>query len=36
MGHVTADANLTEKLQDLLDRADAAMYEQKRMKKLHA
>lgn len=36
MGHVTADAHHLEKLQDLLDRADAAMYEQKRMKKLHA
>lgn len=36
MGHVTADAHRVEKLQDLLDRADAAMYQQKRLKKLHA
>jgi diguanylate cyclase (GGDEF)-like protein len=34
MGHVTADPKRIESLQDLLDRADAAMYERKRLKKL--
>jgi diguanylate cyclase (GGDEF)-like protein len=34
MGHVTADPGRHESLQHLLDRADAAMYEQKRLKKL--
>jgi diguanylate cyclase (GGDEF)-like protein len=34
MGHVMADLRRHEKLQDLLDRADAAMYERKRLKKV--
>jgi diguanylate cyclase (GGDEF)-like protein len=34
MGHVTANLQRLESLEDLLDRADAAMYERKRMKKL--
>jgi diguanylate cyclase (GGDEF)-like protein len=36
MGHVTADLNRNESLENLLDRADAAMYERKRLKKLQA
>jgi diguanylate cyclase (GGDEF)-like protein len=36
MGHVTADLRRDETLQDLLDRADAAMYQRKRTKKLQA
>ena len=36
MGHVTADLRRHEALQDLLDRADAAMYQRKRTKKLQA
>lgn len=36
MGHVTADQGRHETLQDLLDRADAAMYQRKRSKKLQA
>jgi diguanylate cyclase (GGDEF)-like protein len=36
MGYVTADLKRTESLEDLLQRADAAMYERKRMKKLQA
>jgi diguanylate cyclase (GGDEF)-like protein len=35
MGHVTVDPHRIESLDDLLKRADAAMYERKRMKKLH-
>jgi GGDEF domain-containing protein len=35
MGHVTVDPQRTESLEDLLKRADAAMYERKRMKKMH-
>jgi diguanylate cyclase (GGDEF)-like protein len=34
MGHITADLRRHETLQDLLDRADAAMYQRKRTKKL--
>jgi diguanylate cyclase (GGDEF)-like protein len=34
MGHVTADLNRNESLENLLERADAAMYERKRLKKL--
>jgi len=36
MGHVSADPKRRESLQELLDRADAAMYEQKRRKKMQA
>jgi diguanylate cyclase (GGDEF)-like protein len=36
MGHVTADLRMNESLENLLERADAAMYERKRMKKLQA
>jgi diguanylate cyclase (GGDEF)-like protein len=36
MGHVTADPRKLESLEDLLDRADAAMYKRKRLKKLQA
>lgn len=36
MGHASADPRQTETLADLLERADAAMYERKRRKKLQA
>jgi diguanylate cyclase (GGDEF)-like protein len=36
MGHATSDPRRPEPLQKLLDRADAAMYERKRLKKLLA
>ncbi|HEY2859261.1 MAG TPA: GGDEF domain-containing protein, partial [Terracidiphilus sp.] len=36
MGYVTADPRRRETLQNLLDRADAAMYQRKRTKKLQA
>ncbi|UWZ83575.1 GGDEF domain-containing protein [Occallatibacter riparius] len=36
IGHVSADLKRTESLEDLLQRADALMYERKRMKKLQA
>jgi diguanylate cyclase (GGDEF)-like protein len=35
MGHVTVDPQRIESLEELLKRADAAMYERKRMKKMH-
>jgi diguanylate cyclase (GGDEF)-like protein len=36
MGHVTANLLRSESLEDLLERADAAMYERKRLKKMQA
>ena len=34
MGHVTADLSRNESLESLLERADAAMYQRKRQKKM--